>query len=191
MKRICLLVLICIMGVIGCSKEDKIPKGILSMQEMRAVLMDMQMADAYNHTPSVASIKTPAEKERQLKVYYAQILQSYHTGKEKFLKSYHFYEDRPDLMKKVYQCIQDSVDARIARIDNIEKARQLADEAYRRRAKLADLFTTVKDSTGLIKVRADNVYMIFTQLNDSLVRHYSSPGSRLYKPGQMVWSIFK
>ena len=107
--------------LVSCSHDERIPRGVIGISEMSAILLDMQMAQAYNDTYIPDTSRRPEDREKRIKVFYKQILMLHHADKETFLKSYHFYEQHPDLMKKIYGLMQHSIDQKSAYIDSLRR----------------------------------------------------------------------
>lgn len=116
----------------SCSHADRVPRGIMDPTGMSRILLDMRMASAYNDTYVPDTGSTPKSRELRLKTFYAQVLELHHTDRQRFMKSYAFYEDHPDLMQKVYAIMEDSID-RKSTYQNaiIEKADRLRMERLR------------------------------------------------------------
>jgi hypothetical protein len=114
--------------LLSCSTHGHVPPDVIGMNEMSGILLDMQMAQAYNdsYTPGTAPGTVPGTENRdaRLRKFYAQILLLHHTGTEKFLKSYHFYEHHPDLMLQLYGIMQKKIDRKSAHEDSLQQARE-------------------------------------------------------------------
>jgi hypothetical protein len=145
----------CILGaallccVVSCSRRGKVPGDILGVRKMSGILLDMQMAQAYNDSYVPGSDPATGGREHRLKEYYVQILMLHHTDREMFLKSYHFYEKHPDLMQKLYDLMQQRIDRKSAYLDSVEDARQRALHPYLRVHQVKDFlfrFRSFRDS---------------------------------------------
>jgi hypothetical protein len=94
----------------ACGQADRVPEGVLSKEDMRDVLIDMNFADAYSGDTGGGNTPTPDSiRQQRLKVYFAQVLQLHKLTPEQFNKSYAFYESHPDRMKQVYEMMRDVV----------------------------------------------------------------------------------
>ena len=110
------LFIILIILTFGCIQDKKIPKDVLSQNEMRKVMWDLMRADAYV-TDFVMKDSTRNQKEESAKLY-EKIFDIHATNREIFKKSLAFYQSRPDLFK----AISDSL-----RVDE-KKSQQYPDE---------------------------------------------------------------
>ena len=85
--------------IFGCKGNDKIPKDIISQNEMRKIIWDLMRADAY------ASNFIMPDSTRNLKAesaaLYEKVFAIHSTTQEAFKKSMAFYESRPDLLKAI------------------------------------------------------------------------------------------
>jgi len=113
------IVFVCfLLGLMACGQAGKVPDGVLQKEEMRDVLLDMSMADAYSSNNEDPRIPLPdsVHKYRQ-KLYYKQILDLHHLTREEFKKSYDWYESRPDRMKEVYDMMMEQATANREELD--------------------------------------------------------------------------
>jgi hypothetical protein len=119
-KKVLWVVVICL-GGFSCSDHEYVPGGYIGIQDMSSILLDMQLADAYNdsYIPNRASL--PQDRNLRVKEFYAQILTLHHTDQETFRKSYHFYEQHPDLMQKIYGLMTSSIDRKSAYADSVSE----------------------------------------------------------------------
>lgn len=116
----------------SCSHQDRVPGDIMDPTRMSGILLDMRMASAYNDSYVPDTGSAPKPRELRIKIFYAQILELHHTDHERFMASYTFYEDHPDLMQKIYQIMQDSIDRKSAYQNAIiQKADRLRMERMR------------------------------------------------------------
>ena len=102
----------------ACGEADKVPKGVLTKEQMRDVLLDMTMADAYSNNNEDPRTPLPDSVRRQrVKLYYRQILDLHHLTEPEFQKSYSFYESHPDRLKEVYDMMMDVATANREALD--------------------------------------------------------------------------
>ena len=95
------LFIILIILTIGCIQDKKIPKDILSQNEMRKIMWDLMRADAYvSNFIMKDSTKTKNQKAESA-ILYEKIFDIHSTTRENFKKSLAFYESRPDLFKAI------------------------------------------------------------------------------------------
>jgi len=97
MKKI--IPILAILVFTGCSQKNKIPNGILSQQEMHAIMWDMMRADQYFSLFNFSSDSINRTKETT--TMYEQIFRLHSTNQSVFKKSISFYQSRPDLFKVI------------------------------------------------------------------------------------------
>lgn len=101
-----------LLGLMACGQAGKVPDGVLKKEDMRDVLLDMTMADAYSSNNEDPRIPMPDSVRRyRQKLYYKQILDMHHLTREQFQKSYDWYESRPDRLKEVYDMMMEAATA--------------------------------------------------------------------------------
>jgi Domain of unknown function (DUF4296) len=85
--------------IFSCSDKNKIPKDILQKEKMQEVLWGMISAGEYldGYVLKKDSIDQVIEKAK----IYNHVFQVYHITKEGFDKSYKYYKEHPDMMKKI------------------------------------------------------------------------------------------
>jgi hypothetical protein len=105
-----IVIVFLLLFTIGCGQADKVPDGVLSKEEMRDVLIDMNLADVYSSETTDQGMPMPDSlRQNKVKVYYAQILQLHKLTPKQFRESYAFYESHPDRMKQIYEMMRDIV----------------------------------------------------------------------------------
>lgn len=103
-----IVIVFLLLFTIACGQADKVPDGVLSKEDMRDVLIDMNIADVYSSESTDQGIPLPDSiRQDKVKVYYSQILQLHKLTPKEFSKSYAFYESHPDRMKEVYDMMKD------------------------------------------------------------------------------------
>jgi hypothetical protein len=105
------IIVVCLVLLItACGEADKLPEGVLSKEEMKDVLLDMNMADAYSSIgeDGQAMISDSVRKER-VRIYYRQILDLHKLTLKEFDKSYNYYEGHPDKLKDIYDMMMVAV----------------------------------------------------------------------------------
>lgn len=106
-----IVIVFILLFTIACGQADKVPDGVLSKEDMRDVLIDMNLADAYSSENTEQGAPLPdSVRQQKLKVYYAQILQLHKLTAKQFTESYAFYESHPDRMKQVYDMMKEVLD---------------------------------------------------------------------------------
>ena len=83
----------------GCIQDKKIPKDVLSQNEMRKIMWDMIRADAY--VSAFIMKDSTRDQKTESAILYEKIFDIYSTTRETFKKSLAFYESRPDLFKAI------------------------------------------------------------------------------------------
>lgn len=88
--------------IIGCNANTEIPKGILPPQEMQYVMWDMIQADGL----TAYSLDTMMRKPAKRMELYGTVLNIHKMSQATFRKNIQFYESRPDLLKIVFDSLQ-------------------------------------------------------------------------------------
>jgi hypothetical protein len=105
-----IVIVFLLLFTIACGQADKVPDGVISKEEMRDVLIDMNLADVYSSETSEQGVALPDSlRQNKVKIYYTQILQLHKLTRKQFTDSYAFYEAHPDRMKQVYDMMKDIV----------------------------------------------------------------------------------
>ncbi len=96
--------IILIGSLFACSSKTKVPKNILSQQEMNLVMWDLMRADEYTETYIMkdSSLNKKAETQK----LYNQIFSLHGISNEKFQTSINFYQSRPDLLKQIIDSLR-------------------------------------------------------------------------------------
>lgn len=142
-------------------RNEKIPENILSPVEMGNILLDMQIAKAYNdsYIPQGKPYNS-FQREQRLKGFYSQILRLHHTDTMQFKKSFRFYEAHPDKLKKIYTLMTDSLNRK-------KKRQELAVEKKMKVKELNKRLTS--DTSNLLK----KVLLFKHTISDSIHRRSS------------------
>ena len=85
--------------IAGCIRDKKIPKGIISQNEMRKIMWDLMRADAY--VADFIMKDSTRNQKAESAILYEEIFTMHSTTKENFIKSRDFYLGRPDLLKVI------------------------------------------------------------------------------------------
>ncbi len=84
-----------LLSLTACTRQYKVPSGILPMDKMEKVLWDMIQADRY------ATIVLSRDSSKNLKeetfVLYEQVFSTHKINRQQFIKSFKFYLERPDI----------------------------------------------------------------------------------------------
>ncbi|WPV67380.1 DUF4296 domain-containing protein [Chitinophaga sp. LS1] len=101
-----------VLVLMACGQAGKVPEGVMQKEEMRDVLLDMTMADAFSTNNEDPRTPMPDSVRRyRVKLYYKQILDLHHLTQAQFQKSYDWYESRPDRLKEVYDMMMEAATA--------------------------------------------------------------------------------
>ena len=98
----------------GCVRSDKVPKNIISQNEMHKIIWDLMRADAY--VSDFIMKDTTRDKNTESGILYEKVFAIHSTTREAFQKSMTFYESRPDLLK----VITDSLRSDEKKVQNYE-----------------------------------------------------------------------
>ncbi len=105
----------------ACSPKEHVPKDVLSVKEMSAVMLDLQLAKAYNpsyyarnNTDSIY----PKDQKKRLKVFYQKVLLIHHIDTATFFHSFQFYTNHPIWIQQVLSNVKDSLNTRLTKIQN-------------------------------------------------------------------------
>jgi hypothetical protein len=99
-----LLFIFPVIFVFGCIRDNKIPKGILSQNEMRKVMWDLMRADAY--VSEVIMKDSTCNQKAESAILHEKVFSIHSITEETFRKSVAFYESRPDLLKTVMDSLR-------------------------------------------------------------------------------------
>ncbi len=83
--------------IFSCSSPR--PEGVLNEQDMKSVLKDMHLANAYLNTLPMDSM------EKVAPVYFKQIFKNHQTDYRTFEKSLRYYSEQPILLDSMYSQI--------------------------------------------------------------------------------------
>lgn len=96
-------ILFCLI-LLGCS--DPVPKEIIKQEKMQVIIYDLMQTDEYLST----QIRDTTIKEKmQRSMNYEQVFSLHNTNRKAFYRSYKYYQQRPDLHKKLFENISDSI----------------------------------------------------------------------------------
>lgn len=105
--------------IIGCVRNNKIPKEVLPQNEMRKVMWDLMRADAYV-ADFIMKDSTRNQKEESI-ILYEKIFNIHSTTQETFKKSLAFYQSRPDLFKPIADSLRSDEKRARENQDNIKR----------------------------------------------------------------------
>lgn len=123
-----IVIVFLLLFTIACGQADKVPDGVLSKEDMRDVLIDMNIADVYSSESTDQGIPLPDSiRQNKVKVYYSQILQLHKLTPKEFSESYAFYESHPDRMKEVYDMMKDVLAVDKDAVENAVRIKEYID----------------------------------------------------------------
>jgi hypothetical protein len=137
--------------IYACSDKDKLPKGVLTKQQMREVMWDMIRAGeflngfVFNKDSSLNKI---AESEK----WYAKVYRLHKISKAEFEKSYAYYNVRPALMKEM--------------LDSLAKRQVYVRPVIRDSTSIRDSMNNPKNSTQ----KADSVRKSIDTLRKKMIK---------------------
>jgi hypothetical protein len=104
-----------IIFLLVCACKDKfpvIPKGVIGVEKMKAIMVDMHVADAVAETKA----QMGGDERTLTQSYHAQIFKNHDVTREDFLKSFKFYESEPVLLNRMYDEILAEISKREAEV---------------------------------------------------------------------------
>ena len=126
MNRI--IVLFFLFLAIGCNDGNDVPDGMLTPHKMQHVMWDMIQVDGLVSYTNDSLIKKP---EKRIELYHT-VLSNHKLSREKFRKSMKYYQTRPDLLKIVFDSLQqmalrDTVSVKINKPQAVDTSKVLKD----------------------------------------------------------------
>ena len=123
-----IFLLIFLLTFFGCIRNNRIPREVLSQNEMRKVMWDLMRADAY--VSEFIMKDSTRDKKTESVLLYEKVFSIHSTTQEAFKKSLAFYESRPDLFKAISDSLR-SDEKKVQEYQNYIK-KPLADTTYRK-----------------------------------------------------------
>jgi len=114
---------------LGCVRDNKIPKGILSQNEMHKVMWDLMRADAY--LSNFIMPDSTKNLKNETAILYEKVFAIHSINEETFKKSMAFYESRPDLFKVVSDSLKGE-EKKVQEIRDYDKRPRPADSIIRK-----------------------------------------------------------
>jgi hypothetical protein len=100
----------------SCTKKTQVPKDILPPDKMEILLLDLIKADELINKKSIDStVRDSFSKE----VVYTSVFNKHKISKEKFRKSFSYYESHPEILKVVLDSLQSATK------ESLEKSKTL------------------------------------------------------------------
>jgi hypothetical protein len=87
----------------GCVNNNKVPKGILSKDEMRGLVWDLMQVDTYAQTYIAKDTLKNLKKERT--ILFQQVFDLHKVSRDEFEKSFDYYMGRPDLTQSIFDTL--------------------------------------------------------------------------------------
>jgi len=106
----------------GCVRNDRVPKNIISQNDMRKIMWDLMRADAY--VSDFIMKDSTCDKKTESAALYEKIFAIHSTTEEAFKKSMAFYETRPDLLKVITDSLR-SDEKRVETYQDYKKPQRL------------------------------------------------------------------
>lgn len=82
--------------VVSCSDEDELPKGIIPVNRMKAIMFDVISAQEMAQLANAKDTNAVKQKTFEL---YQQVFDIYKISKDDFFKSFNYYEGHPNQLK--------------------------------------------------------------------------------------------
>ncbi len=101
MSRVTLAILL--IAIFSCKNKKDIPSDVLKPEKMQLVLWDMIRADQLSQEILLHDSSRKVQPEN-LKLY-SKVFQAHKISNEKFKTSFAFYQDRPDLLRVIFDSI--------------------------------------------------------------------------------------
>jgi len=97
-----------ILAVVSCKKEENIPEGILSEEQMVSLLIDVHIAQG-----AIRELRLGTDSAAYLfKVFERESMLKHNTKDSTFYKSYSWYLDHPEQMFEIYAAVVDTLSLR-------------------------------------------------------------------------------
>ena len=90
---------------VACKNDNNVPGGILPPKQMQAVLWDLMRADQFVIRYILPKDSTFIKSLESIKLYQ-QVFNLHEISKEKFEKSFSYYQRHPDLLKVIMDSLQ-------------------------------------------------------------------------------------
>lgn len=97
------IILVLSLILISCGNKNNIPTGVLKPDEMRGVLWDVMLADAF--TQQQIKTYTSAVAQEENAKLQKQVFGTHNITKEVFYKSLDYYKAHPNLMKTLLDSV--------------------------------------------------------------------------------------
>ena len=98
--RIVLPVLFAVLFIASCGGKNKVPKGILPPEKMRATFWDVLQADEFLRDYMLNKDSTLNDTTESIRMY-ARVFRFHKTTREEFARSFQYYKTHGSLMKEM------------------------------------------------------------------------------------------
>ncbi len=102
MKRV--LLFFSVLIFISACTQSGVPGDVLAPKEMKALLKDMHLTDAY-----ISTLSDTLKAKELAKKYYAGIYKKYQIGQKDFERSLKYYATEPSLLDSMYKQIYEDL----------------------------------------------------------------------------------
>lgn len=86
----------------ACSHSD-VPKGILASDKMEKVVYDLLKVDEYLNNFVIKDTTVNIKMKRS--IFYEQVFALHNTNRKEFYTSYRYYQQHPDIQKKLFDSL--------------------------------------------------------------------------------------
>lgn len=101
--------LVLLVVILGCSGEEKAPKGLIPKEKMADVLTDIHIAEARVSTLSLRSLDSSIMVFNRLE---QQIWKKHAIDTSMYRASYNYYVGRPDDLNTIYKIVSQKIEKR-------------------------------------------------------------------------------
>ena len=116
MYKLLIFLFIIFFGCISSENKNKRPPEILSEEVIIPILRDIHFAES-----AVQSNKLHKDSaDHQLAIYYTRIFKIHDVSKEQFLNSFHYYNEHPDELSKIYEELLNEMSEIEAKMSKVE-----------------------------------------------------------------------
>ena len=100
----CTLIVFSLFLLWSCKNKEGIPSDVLPHKQMKAIIWDMMRADQFLSDFILNRDSAPDKKTESVKLYQ-QVLAIHDITKEKFQKSFDYYQSHPGLLKNIMEAL--------------------------------------------------------------------------------------
>jgi hypothetical protein len=114
----------------ACGNANKEPRGILPMDQMGAILLDMNYAEIVASEGIENTRASDSSRIQKETVLYKQILDLYKVSPDAFMKSYAYYESEPHKMAAIYKTMLALAESNKRKQDQIDVDKATKDALF-------------------------------------------------------------